>query len=135
MIGGDFETVRGEWGVRGEVAAFVATLSGLPAPLAEGSSVDAGVGVDRRAGDYRISGTVLFHHESSGAPLRLTRRRVLVLVGRSSIFARERYAVRAFGVANTSEGSGFARASRPASFATISRWKDRSAGSSATGAI
>ena len=65
MIGGDFETVRGEWGIRGEVAAFVRDnfqSSALSRP--EGSSFDAGVGVDRRAGNYRISGTVLFHHEA-----------------------------------------------------------------------
>jgi hypothetical protein len=62
MIGADFETVRGPWGVRGEVAAFVedelqerGPLTGLP-----GRTVETGAGVDRRAGDYRVSANVLW---------------------------------------------------------------------------
>jgi len=53
MVGGDFETVRGAWGVRGEVAAFVddelqstRLARGVP-----GRSIDAGVGLDRKAGN------------------------------------------------------------------------------------
>ncbi len=40
-----------------------ATTSRLEAASLTGSSVDAGVGVDRKAGDYRFSGTVLYHRE------------------------------------------------------------------------
>ena len=110
MLGGDFETVRGEWGVRGEVAAFVDdNFQASELRSTEGSSVDAGVGVDRRAGDYRISGTVLFHHEAFDEPLRQTRSSWSWVLSADRRFSRERYAVRAFGVANTSEGSGFAR--------------------------
>ena len=62
MIGGDFETVRGSWGLRGEVAAFVddelqSTLLGRGVP---GRTLDAGVGADRKAGSYRIAGNVLW---------------------------------------------------------------------------
>ena len=62
MVGGDFETVRGAWGVRGEAAAFVedelqSTVLGRGVP---GRSVDAGIGVDRKAGNYRIAGDVLW---------------------------------------------------------------------------
>ena len=65
MVGGDFETVRGQWGIRGEVAVFVRDNFQSPeVRIVTGSSLDAGVGVDRRAGDYRLSGTVLFHSES-----------------------------------------------------------------------
>ena len=64
MIGGDFETVRGEWGMRGEVAAFVDDNFQAPALcVLDGTSFDAGVGVDRQAGDYRISGTCPLHRE------------------------------------------------------------------------
>ena len=110
MLGGDFETVRGEWGVRGEVAAFVDdNFQASAVRSTQGSSVDAGVGVDRRAGDYRISGTVLFHHEALDEPVRQTRSSWSWVLSADRRFSRERYALRAFGVANTSEGSGFAR--------------------------
>jgi predicted RND superfamily exporter protein len=110
MLGGDFEAVRGEWGMRGEVAAFVDDhFQASALRSAGGSSVDAGVGVDRRAGNYRISATVLFHHEAFGAPIRLTRSSLSWVLSADRRFSRERYALRCFGVANTSEGSGFAR--------------------------
>ena len=74
MIGGDFETVRGEWGMRGEVAAFVDdNFQSADLRVDEGTSFDAGAGVDRKAGSYRISGTVLFHHERR-PPIRRRRR-------------------------------------------------------------
>ena len=66
MLGGDFETVRGKWGVRGEIAAFVddvlqSTSAGRGVP---GTSIEGGVGVDRRAGDYRVAINVLLSHRS-----------------------------------------------------------------------
>jgi hypothetical protein len=114
LIGGDFETVRGQWGIRGEVAATLDDTfqSGLPAPVS-GTSVDAGMGVDRRAGAYRLSATVLLrreHHDAALAPgAALDRTDVSLVVSADRSFARERYLVRAFGVANTAHGSGFAR--------------------------
>ena len=55
MIGGDFETVRGPWGLRGEVAAFVAdNFQHELLRVVEGSSIDAGMALDRKAGHYRI---------------------------------------------------------------------------------
>ena len=61
MIAGDFETVRGAWGVRGEAAYLPNdTLQSAPVFAAlPGRSFDAGVGVDRRAGDFRVSGTLI----------------------------------------------------------------------------
>jgi hypothetical protein len=61
MVGGDFETVRGQWGVRGEIAAFVddtlqSTRTARPVP---GRSFDGGVGVDRKAGAYRVAVNVM----------------------------------------------------------------------------
>jgi hypothetical protein len=103
MAGADFETVRGEWGVRGEVAAFVRDNFQEPASYTTGKSYDAGLGVDRRAGDYRISGTALVHHEPSRTDLSL-------VVSADRAFAREKYSVRMFGVYGATEGSGFVRA-------------------------
>ena len=114
MVGADFETVRGAWGLRGEVAAFVEDSFQDPAlRAAPGSSVDAGAGVDRKAGSYRISATVLVHREDYDRPLIANgpqgRSDVSLVLAADRSFARERYRVRAFGVANPSEGSGFAR--------------------------
>lgn len=116
LVGGDFETVRGEWGLRGEVAAFLEdSFQSSTAAIVSGRSFDAGIGVDRRAGDYRVSGTVLFHHERYDAPLdtaasgRTASDDVSLIASADRSFARERYLVRVFGVYNASESSGFAR--------------------------
>jgi hypothetical protein len=74
MLGGDFETVHGEWGIRGEAAAFVDDALQLVSPgeggprlsMEDGHSMTAGVGVDRRAGDYRIAGDVLWSYRAAG---------------------------------------------------------------------
>ena len=80
----------------------------------EGTSFDAGVGVDRKAGSYRVSGTVLFHRERLDDTTVETDQRsrsdLSLVLSADRRFARERYGLRVFGVANTSEGSGFARA-------------------------
>ncbi len=118
MIGGDFEAVRGKWGMRGEVAAFVDdNFQSADLRVIAGHSFDAGVGVDRRAGDYTLSGTVLLHSESYDAPLSVSqpgetrdgRTDVSVIVSADRTFARERYRFRGFGVYNASGGSGFVR--------------------------
>lgn len=125
LLGGDFETVRGEWGVRGEFAAFLEdsfqslALSAFEGPslgIVSGRSFDTGVGVDRRAGDYRVAGTVLFHREQYDAPpdprvpSETRRTDVSLIAAADRSFARERYNVRVFGVYNASESSAFARA-------------------------
>jgi hypothetical protein len=112
MVGLDFETVRGDWGMRGEVAATVEDSFQSPdLATVDGSSVDAGVGIDRQAGSYRVGATVLFHREAYATPIasRSTRHQVSLIMSADRTFARERYRARAFGVANTTEGSGFAR--------------------------
>jgi Protein of unknown function (DUF1302) len=119
MIGGDFESVRGKWGLRGEVAAFVDDNFQSPAlRVVTGQSFDAGVGVDRRAGDYTLSGTVLLHSESYDSPLASPnpgegagdgRTDVSLVVSADRTFAQERYRFRGFGVYNASEASAFVR--------------------------
>lgn len=116
MIGGDFETVRGQWSVRGEVAVFVDDNFQSPkVAIVEGSSFDAGVGFDRRAGSYRLSGTVLLHRDSYDSPIEndkgpeTGRTDVSLIMSGDRSFARERCQTRMFGVVNPSEGSAFVR--------------------------
>jgi hypothetical protein len=118
MLGGDFESVRGKWGMRGEIAAFVAdNFQSADLHVIEGKSFDAGFGVDRRAGDYTLSATLLVHSESYDAPLTVPgagealdgRTDVSLILSADRTFARERYRFRGFGVYNASGASGFVR--------------------------
>lgn len=104
MVGGDFETVRGQWGVRGEIAAFFDRTMQAPDTLTtvKAESVDAGIGVDRKAGSYRVSGTAMFSYQPGRHDFTL-----VSSVDRS--FARETRTVRAFAVYNPAEQSVFAR--------------------------
>lgn len=110
MIGGDFETVSGPWGVRGEVAAFMtdAFQPQTAGPAPTGSSFDAGGGVDRKAGDYRVSGQVLVHRESYQDG-RGGRTDVSLIVSADRTFARQKYEGRLFGVYNPTSGAAFVR--------------------------
>jgi hypothetical protein len=90
MIGGDFETVRGVWGLRGELAG-------------RDDGVEGGVGVDRRAGAYRISGNVVAAvRDDEDADVTL-----VTAIDRS--FARETRQLRILGVYNPIDQSAFAR--------------------------
>ena len=115
MIGGDFESVRGKWGLRGEAAAFVEDSFQSPElRIVPGRSIDVGGGVDRRAGDYTLSGTVLLHAERYDAPLSQAdssegRTDVSVIASADRTFAREKYRLRTFAVYNANESSGFLR--------------------------
>jgi hypothetical protein len=112
MIGGDFETVSGPWVIRGEVAAFprdVFQAPGQPQALA-GRSFDAGAALDRKAGDYRISGQFLVHREEHArAADPPGRTDVSLVVSADRSFARQKYQGRLFGVYNPGSASGFAR--------------------------
>jgi hypothetical protein len=108
MLGGDFETTSGAWGVRGEVAVFPRDAFQAPAaPLVyQGRSFDAGGGVDRKAGVYRISAQVLAHHESHDATSRTD---VSLIASTDRQFARQKYEGRVFAVYNPDNRSGFLR--------------------------
>jgi hypothetical protein len=110
MIGADFETVLGPWGVRGELAAFTtdAFQPDTPASAPTGSSFDAGGGIDRKAGEYRISGQVLVHHESHD-DTREGPTDVSLIVSADRTFARQKYEGRLFGVYNPTSGAAFVR--------------------------
>ena len=112
MVGGDFETVAGPWVVRGEAAAFVRDVfqaPNLPAAVT-GQSFDAGAALDRKAGEYRISGQVLVHRESYDQFVdRAGRTGVSLIVSADRTFSREKYQARLFGVYNPNDDSGFVR--------------------------
>jgi hypothetical protein len=92
MIGGDVETARGPWGLRGEVAVFL-----------EEDAVEAGVGADRRAGDYRIAANVLVTTgQAQGTD-------VLLVSSAERSFARETRRIRAFAVYDPTDDTAFAR--------------------------
>lgn len=121
MVGGDFETVHGPWGFRGEVAAFVddelqstRAIRGVP-----GHSVTAGVGVDRKAGDYRIAANALWSSsgvDSSDPDARsfagdeeIERTDVSLVVAADRSFARETRTVRVFAVYDPADATTFTR--------------------------
>jgi hypothetical protein len=123
MIGGDFETVRGPWGLRGEVAAFVddqlqatGVQPGTVPRGVPGKSVDAGIGIDRRAGDYRVAANVLWAWRAADdvdlpvledESLRGSDLTLVVAADRS--FARETRTVRVFGVYDPADATAFGR--------------------------
>jgi hypothetical protein len=123
MIGGDFETVRGPWGLRGEVAAFVddqLQATGLQAGAeprgVPGKSVDAGIGIDRRAAEYRVAANVLWAWRSADdvdlpaledESLRGSDLTLVMAVDRS--FARETRTLRVFGVYDPVDATAFGR--------------------------
>jgi len=114
MIGGDAETVRGDWAIRGEMALTTGDTIALgSSPLGvDGHSVRAGIGADRKAGAIRFSGTVLLERRVAD-PVRgiagATDTNVSLVVGGDRGFARDTRKVRVFGAWNVVDRSGFAR--------------------------
>jgi len=109
MIAGDAEMVRGGWAIRGEVAAFLdKTMSGPLGPT-KGRAVDAGVGVDRSAGDYHLFGSLVWHREWFTSVWSSVRQHLNVIASVDRRFSRERYLARLFGVFNPDDRSGFVR--------------------------
>lgn len=121
MIGGDMETVGGPWVWRAEVAAFpTRSFQGVTVPgLVAGRSLDVGGGFDRRAGAFRVYGSALVHREWSDTDPAVDRTNVNVVGSIDRPFGRERYLVRAFGVVNPGDRSGFLRG--------LLQWKIRDA--------
>jgi hypothetical protein len=97
MVGGDFETARGRWALRGEAAVIQGDVDRR----------EAGLGFDRRAGQYHVSGTVLVHRESAPGAEPHTAASLVASADRT--FAREKYRTRAFAVYNMTDRSAFAR--------------------------
>ena len=97
MVGADFETVRGAWGVRGEAAFF------------DRQSIEGGVGIDRRAGSYRLAGNLLYSRRAAdGIGSRESDVTLVAAADRS--FARETRTLRLFAVHAPTDGTTFVRA-------------------------
>jgi hypothetical protein len=117
MIGGDFETVRGEWGIRGEVAAFVDDTfqSATTLHVVEGQSFEGGVGADRKAGTFRVSGNVLVRRRlvddgnGSAAAADLDRSDVNLIASIDRAFARATRKLQLFAVYDPTEATSFLR--------------------------
>ena len=121
MIGGDFETVRGEWGVRGEIAVYAddERQSARLARAVSGRSVDAGVGVDRRAGDYRLAANVLWSWWGTDptdtyAPVlagdpELDRTDFSIVMAADRSFVRDTRTLRVFAVYDPADATAFVR--------------------------
>ena len=112
MVGGDFETVRGEWGLRGEWAVVADTVQ-APGRLStlEGRSAELGFGVDRRAGNLRLSANVISRHRSLDDPVAGFDRTDLNLIGSADrTFARDTRRLQLFAVYDPTESTSFLRA-------------------------
>ena len=107
MLGGDFETVRGAWGVRGEVAAFVRDeiQSSIVPRGVPGRSIEAGIGGDRRAGDYRIAANVLWSWRSVDE----SEHDLSLVVAADRSFGRETRTLRVFAVYDPADATTFGR--------------------------
>jgi len=120
MMAGDFETVRGPWGLRGEAAWFPEDTLQSDSPLAAvpGRSLEVGVGLDRRAGSYRVSGNVVVSRRRADAGGDAGRRlgaaantTDTLLVGWAErTFARETRSLRLLAAWNPDARSAFVRA-------------------------
>jgi hypothetical protein len=121
MFGGDFETVRGPWGVRGELAVFTEDelQSTRAARGVPGHSVEGGAGVDRRAGDYRLAANVLWSWRAIDAAdealpafaddPELSRSDFSVIMAADRSFARETRTLRVFAVYDPGDATMFVR--------------------------
>lgn len=128
MLGGDFETVIGKWAIRGEAAFFPDRPLQVEnqARWFEGHAFEAGAGVDRRAGDFTLSGTILFRRtvtytlrpidpnfrgRSTFRDLyaRAFNESVSLAAGFSRTFNRDRVETRLFSLVNLGDRAAFVR--------------------------
>lgn len=117
MIGADVETVTGGWAWRAEAAYFPdRPLQVADDPsIFEANSLEAGAGVDRRAGDFTLSASFLVRREDTASrepdgTLAVSSNADVSLVGGfSRSFARERYQTRVFTLLNPQDRAAFVR--------------------------
>src|SRR5262249_39836569 len=109
MLGADVEPARGAWAGRGEVAVFPrdAFRPAASPAVFDGHSLDAGGGVDRKAGGYRLSGDVLVHRQTSDNGG--SRTDVSLIASADREVARQKDGGRVFAVYNPGRESGFLR--------------------------
>lgn len=111
-VGADVETVRGAWGVRAEAAWHLDdTFQAIDRVAAIGGrSLEAGLGVDRRAGGYRVSlSALLVERRARPAVAAIDSRDVQLVSALDRSFAAETRRVRVFAVYNPHDDSAFVR--------------------------
>ena len=118
MLGADMETVTGPWAWRAEAAYFPGRSLQVEGESAvfEGDSLEAGAGLDRRAGDFTLSATVLVRRQDvatrASAPDALAisvRTNVSLVGGFSRTYARDRFETRVFTLVNPEDRAAFLR--------------------------
>jgi hypothetical protein len=115
MVAGDFEATRGPWGIRGEAAYFPEDTLQSTEPLVPvpGRTLDAGVGVDRKAGSYRIAANVTVTRRSAtdatGDASTLQRSDALIVGAVDRSFARETRTLRLLAAYSPDNDSAFVR--------------------------
>jgi hypothetical protein len=110
MVSGDFESVTGDWAWRGEAAVFTEkTLQGAAGTAVKGRAFDAGAGVDRRTGQFRVFASAILHRQWSSEDPSASRTDVSLVGSIERQFGRDRYLARAFAVINPGDASGFVR--------------------------
>ncbi|MEX2270806.1 MAG: DUF1302 family protein [Vicinamibacterales bacterium] len=113
MLGADLETVTGKWAWRAEAAWFPdrpLQVENEPRTF-EAGSFEGGVGLDRRAGDFTLSGTLLFRRTGAGDPAdrEAALNDVSVVAGFSRTYDRDRIETRVFALINPEDKAGFLR--------------------------
>lgn len=109
MVATDAEAVAGPWAIRGEVAYFLDRKVADAFGALDGRALDAGVGVDRSAGDYRLFTSVVWHRDWTTEGPALVNNDLSIISSIERRFSRDRYLVRVFGVGNPIDESGFLR--------------------------
>lgn len=109
MVATDAEAVAGPWAIRGEVAYFFDRQVAGTIGSVDGRALDAGVGVDRSAGDYRLFTSVVWHRDWTTEGPALVNHDLSIIGSIERRFSRDRYLVRVFGVGNPIDESGFVR--------------------------
>jgi len=109
MMAADAETIVGPWAFRAEAAYFPSRMLQGVFGSTEGAAIDAGIGVDRSAGDYRVFTSVVWHRDWTTEGPAIVNHDLSLIGSIERRFSRDRYTVRVFGVSNPVDSSGFVR--------------------------
>lgn len=96
MVAGDFETVASAWAIRGETALRI------------DQTFDAGAGVDRKTGEFRLFASAIVHRDFA-TPFASASTNLNLIGSLERKFSRDHYLARAFAIVNPNDRSGFLR--------------------------
>jgi hypothetical protein len=109
MVATDAEAVVGPWAIRGEAAYFLDRVVAGTFGAVDGRALDAGIGVDRSAGDYRLFTSVIWHRDWTVEGPAMVNHDLSIIGSVERRFSRDRYLARVFAVGNPVDESGFVR--------------------------